>query len=103
MSNQKTVVGPSKTVFIWATLGAIGTILLFGVIVWYLYYTTSKGPVTEDIVAQRMETLAEVNATQKELISTYAWVDKENGVVRIPIEHAMDLTIKELKEPKGRR
>lgn len=32
-------------------------------------------------------------ARDKELLSTYGWVDRPAGVVRIPIEHAIDLTL----------
>ena len=27
------------------------------------------------------------------MLDTYAWVDREGGVVRIPIERAMELTV----------
>jgi hypothetical protein len=30
---------------------------------------------------------------QREQLESYGWVDKEGGVVRIPIERAMDLVI----------
>src|SRR6185436_20170837 len=30
-------------------------------------------------------------AHEKEILTTYFWVDREQGVVRIPIERAMDL------------
>ena len=31
--------------------------------------------------------------SQREQLETYGWVDKEGGVVRIPIERAMDLVL----------
>jgi hypothetical protein len=31
--------------------------------------------------------------SQWEQLETYGWVDKEGGVVRIPIERAMDLVL----------
>jgi len=99
MSNSRSsspAKSPSTAVFVWATLGAVGTILLVGILVWLFYFYSSKGPVTEDIVAQRKATLAEVQAKQQQLISEYVWIDKENDVVRIPIEQAMKLTIKDL-------
>ena len=105
MSNShssSSAIQPSTAVFVWATLGAIGTILLVGVLVWLFYFYSSKGPVTEDIVAQRKATLAEVQAKQQQLISEYVWVDKENDVVRIPIEQAMKLTIKDLQNKRER-
>ena len=31
--------------------------------------------------------------TQQEILNSYGWVDKQNGVVRIPIDQAMRLTL----------
>ncbi|MGH7899256.1 MAG: hypothetical protein ACREQQ_14975 [Candidatus Binatia bacterium] len=41
------------------------------------------------------EDLAVVLAEEDELLDGYGWVDKEKGTVRIPIERAMELVIKE--------
>ena len=35
--------------------------------------------------------LAEFRLRQAKLLSSYGWVDREAGVVRIPIDRAMDL------------
>jgi hypothetical protein len=37
--------------------------------------------------------LAAWRARQDAELSTYGWVDRSNGIVRIPIERAMDLTL----------
>jgi len=37
--------------------------------------------------------LANLRQTQSEALTTYGWVDKNAGVVRIPIEQAMKLTV----------
>jgi hypothetical protein len=39
--------------------------------------------------------LARFRAREEERLSTYAWVDRPNGVVRIPIERAMELVARE--------
>jgi hypothetical protein len=36
---------------------------------------------------------------ETEELSTYGWVDEEQGVVRIPIDRAMDLLVKEAVPP----
>lgn len=93
MSNPDISTEPSNKVYLWATLGGLGTILLFGALVVFAYYKSYKGPVTEDIVAQRYAKLAEVTANQHKLISSYEWIDQKNGIVRIPIDQAMKLVI----------
>lgn len=40
----------------------------------------------------RRDTLAQVKAEQTEKQNSYGWVDQKNGVVRLPIERAMELT-----------
>ena len=37
--------------------------------------------------------LADLRAKEEELLGTYGWVDKNAGVVRIPIDAAMTLTL----------
>lgn len=39
------------------------------------------------------EALAELRATEANLVGTYGWVDKTNQVVRIPVADAMRLTL----------
>lgn len=42
--------------------------------------------------------LAALQAAENERLSTYGWVDKPNGVVRIPIDHAMALMVEREKK-----
>ena len=39
------------------------------------------------------EDLAELRAKEDELLTSYGWVDRNGGVVRIPIDEAMRLTL----------
>jgi hypothetical protein len=43
--------------------------------------------------ANPREDLRELRAKEDELLGSYGWVDKNAGVVRIPIEQAMKLTL----------
>jgi hypothetical protein len=36
--------------------------------------------------------LSEMRATEDKILHSYGWIDKQKGVVRIPIERAMELT-----------
>lgn len=46
-------------------------------------------PRLEPIIGQ---TLAETRKREREKLTTYGWVDKSGGVVRIPIDRALELT-----------
>jgi hypothetical protein len=49
------------------------------------------------IEKQRKVLLAKVESDQTKQATTYGWVNKEKGVVRIPIDRAMELAVKELQ------
>lgn len=49
---------------------------------------TPRGPVVVEL--SRGE-LAHYLAQQRDLLSSYGWIDRGNGIVRIPIERAMEL------------
>jgi len=74
---------------------------VFGVIVLAVIGPSPRGSDYEQMRAQkrmgRLKTLRE--ESQKDL-TTYAWVDKNKGVARIPIDRAMELTVAELAQKK---
>lgn len=41
----------------------------------------------------RRATLADLRAAQEKELSTYAWIDRAKGTVRLPIQRAMELTV----------
>ncbi|HVU34779.1 MAG TPA: hypothetical protein VHE61_15205 [Opitutaceae bacterium] len=46
----------------------------------------------------RRATLAELKADQAKELETYGWVDQKAGVVRLPIERAMELTVEKYQK-----
>ncbi len=57
--------------------------------------------------AHPRQDLAKYLAHEKEILDTYGWVDKKDGIVRIPIERAMNILLqnglptRNSKTPKG--
>lgn len=41
----------------------------------------------------------QTRASQAERLAHYAWIDKQKGIVALPIERAMQLTLQELGKP----
>jgi len=41
--------------------------------------------------AKPVDDLAEFRAEKEAILSRYAWIDRNNGIVRIPIDRAMDV------------
>lgn len=65
---------------------------------WLLAVTPS---VTDEEAArsvERVQILEEVRAADEEKLNTYGWVDREAGIVRIPVERAMELELAQLRE-----
>ncbi len=60
-----------------------------------------SGSLEEEMRAEvRLKNLAELRAANEEQLTTYGWVDKAKGVVRIPIERAMALELDALNARK---
>src|SRR6516162_2872819 len=82
-------------------LGIVFLFVLFGLIVLAVIGPSPRSSDYEETRAkkriERLKTLHE--ETQKDL-TTYAWVDKNKGVARIPIDRAMELTVAELAQKK---
>jgi hypothetical protein len=49
-------------------------------------------PPSPALEAQSGQTLDPYRASEEQKLSTYGWVDRSGGVIRIPIDRAMDLT-----------
>src|SRR5262245_53741390 len=82
-------------------LGVVCLFVLFGLIVLAVIGPSPRGSDYEETRAKkRMEKLNTLHEeTQKEL-TTYAWVDKNKGVARIPIDRAMEVTVTDLAKKK---
>src|SRR6266513_5541775 len=81
--------------------GIVLLFALFGVIVLAVIGPTPRGSDYEETRAKkRMENLKTAHEDAEKALNTYAWVDKNKGVVRIPISRAMELTVAELAQQK---
>ena len=82
-------------------LGVVLLFALFGVIVLAIIGPMPRGSDYEETRAKkRMENLKTAQEDAEKALNTYAWVDKNKGVVRIPISRAMELTATDLAHKK---
>ncbi len=96
-SHEKTPTQPTLSNYTLSLIGAVLSLLLFVFIVFIAYLPNRPAPVDQELVQTRATRLAELNAAQAELADSYKWVNKPEGVVRIPIERAMELTVQRLQ------
>ncbi|PYK66821.1 MAG: hypothetical protein DME45_11600 [Verrucomicrobia bacterium] len=84
-----------------AWLGVVLLFLFFGIFVLVLVAATPHGNTYEEKRAKaREEKLKTIRDTASKDLNSYAWVDKGKGVARIPIDRAMQLTLRDLASKK---
>lgn len=89
MSQQE----PFKVNRLLSLIGIVGTILVFAVIL-YAAYLPGRPPVVDYKIAEKRKQAAdETRAEGLAKITSYEVIDAETGLVRIPINEAMNLTV----------
>ena len=84
-----------------AWLGVILLFLFFGIFVFVLVAATPHGNNYEQKRAEaRKKKLNDARTAAAQELNSYAWVDKGKGVARIPIDRAMQLTLRDLASKK---
>jgi hypothetical protein len=82
-------------------LGIVCLFVLFGLIVLAVIGPSPRTSDYEETRAKkRVEKLKTLHEESQKELMTYAWVDKNKGVARIPIDRAMEVTVADLAEKK---
>ena len=82
-------------------LGIVCLFVLFGLIVLAVIGPSPRTSDYEETRAKkRMEKLKTLHEESQKDLTTYAWVDKNKGVARIPIDRAMEVTVADLAQKK---
>jgi hypothetical protein len=85
------------------TLAVIGALLIVGGLVWAMKHFTTPPDITAARAAERSKNLAELRAAEVQAMQTYGWVDQGKGIVRLPVDRAMELTVAEWQDPAQAR
>ena len=82
-------------------LTSLVMMLLFVGLAAFLISQRENIPTVDEQTAEvRLKNLAELNAENQKILTQYHWVDKNKGVVGIPIDRAMDLVVAQLQANK---
>jgi hypothetical protein len=82
-------------------LGVVCLFALFGLIVLAVIGPSPRTSDYEEARAKkRIEKLKALREETQKDLTTYAWVDKNKGVARIPIDRAMEVTVADLAQKK---
>jgi hypothetical protein len=89
---------PSDRKVLFSALGWIGVIFCFFLVVAVAYLPNRAVSQYERDAEERYTLRNEIRGEQARLVDSYEWVDQAAGVVRIPVERAMRLTVEDLRE-----
>jgi len=83
----------------------IGAFLIVWALVALMRHYTRPEPLGADRAAFRLKTLTELRASNLEVLHNpnYVWQDQAKGIVRMPIDRAMDLMLKLWQNPASAR
>jgi len=84
-------------------IGVIGTLAIMAILVTVLLRVTRPEDLAAIRARERLQFREEVRAAEAQAISRYAWQDQAKGLVRVPIDRAMELVIKEWQNPAAAR
>jgi hypothetical protein len=76
---------------------------LFAVVLYYVYFPRHTGAFADDGIHTslvRRENLAKLHEKEAKQSTSYAWVDQKTGVVQLPLDRAMELTLQKYASKK---
>jgi hypothetical protein len=86
----------SKPAPLVSVIALYGILSLFLVVVAIAFVPHASTPFVGDGIhttEQRQQNLADLRAKQAKQAASYGWVDQKTGVVQLPIDRAMELTV----------
>jgi hypothetical protein len=84
-------------------IGIAGTFLLMLVLIWAMYHYTRPEALNAARVRERFQFLQEIRSAESQAVSQYTWRDRNKGLVILPIERAIELTLQEWQNPQAAR
>jgi hypothetical protein len=89
-----------------ATAAALGFILvcfIVAALILAMKHSVPPPAVDADAAAARIKALAELHAAESNVLNQAGWIDRNRGLVRLPISVAMQITENEWRNPSAVR
>lgn len=93
----------AKPASLLSVVGILACFALFLLLVYIAYLPRQSGPYVGDGIrtpAERLAKLEELRTNEQKHRQTYAWIDQSAGVVQLPIDRAMELTVQQYNLPR---
>ena len=101
MINETSSLARTRIVVFW--VGILGTFLIMAALVGLMRVYTRPAHVSAARAEERRKALEDVNNQARDQLENYGWIDANKGIVRLPIAQAMELTIRDWKNPSAAR
>ena len=85
------------------TLAVLAAVLVVAGLVWAMKHYTTPADLSAERAVERKKNLTELRSAEKQAMDNYDWVDKTKGIVRLPVERAMELTVADWQNPPQAR
>jgi hypothetical protein len=92
---KQSATNTSNTLFTF--IGATGAILIFALIIFVAYLPNISDPADQHVRDKRQSDADAVRAEGVAKLNRYELIDKDSGIVRIPIDKAKSLTLQAYK------
>lgn len=94
---------PNKSAPWTYVVAILGSLLVVWILVAAMRSYLQPEPLGAARAAERQKFLADLQASEEQILRNYAWQDQEKGFVRVPIDRAMDWAIQEFQNPAAAR
>jgi hypothetical protein len=84
-------------------VAALGALLIMVILVSLVRRYTTPAPLGAGRAAERKKALVELRGQEHQQLTEIGWQDKAKGIVRLPIETAMKLTLERMQNPEAFR
>ncbi|HYV51483.1 MAG TPA: hypothetical protein VE910_06230 [Dongiaceae bacterium] len=84
----------TKTIFIW---GVATLVVLAIMLVWLrsYFFLVRNETIQKIYLSAPNPKIDELHAHEQQVLHSYGWVDRQKGIVHIPIDQAMELMVRE--------
>ena len=86
-----------------AIVAVLGAFFIVAALVLAMRHYTTPPPLNAQRAAERARALADIRAAEAEALTHAAWLDPEKGLVRLPVDTAMQIVERDWQNPAAGR
>ena len=84
-------------------IGTAGTFLIVGWLAWLVAERTRPAGVDQVRAELRRKNLSELRSDSQAALTSYGWIDPAKGIVRLPVQRAVELSLQLAQDPAAAR